>query len=148
MSNVYTAFETSQDLELNGILVDYGTFRWRIARAGGANRKFASMLDRKLRPHRRAINAGVFDEDSAARIMAECFAETVVKGWDSKLTDETGEERWEPVMIGKAGERLEFTRENVVKVLLDLPALFEDLRAQSQEISNFLAAEREEAGKA
>ena len=134
MSTVYQAFETSKDLEQAGIVVDYGAFKFTIARAGGANRKFSNLLDRKLRPHRRAIQAGMFDDDTAQRVLAECYAEAVILGWEG-VTD-------------RDGNPLAFTRDNCVRLLLDLPGLFEDLREQAQNASNFLAAERDLAGKA
>jgi hypothetical protein len=134
MPNVYEAFETSKKLEQDGIVLDYGSFKFTIARAGGANRKFANLLDRKLRPHRRAIQAGVFDDETAQRLLAESYAEAVVLGWEG-VTD-------------RDGNPLPFNRENCVRLLTDLPSLFEDVREQAQNASNFLAADREQAGKA
>ena len=132
--SVYDAFETSKALESDGIVVDYGDFKFTLARAGGANRKFTSAVERRMRPHRRALQAGTLDPDVGDRIAAECFAEAVVLAWDG-VTD-------------RQGNPLPFTRDHCVQLLLDLPDLFADLRAQATNASNFLAAEREEVGKA
>ena len=131
--NVYAAFETSKPLESDGIAVDYGDFRFTIARAGGSNRRYLYALERKMRPHRRALAAGVLDEEVATRLLAEAYAEAVILGWDG-VTD-------------RDGNALPFTRENCVRLLLDLPELFADLREQAEAASNFLAAERDVEGK-
>ena len=82
--NPYAAFETSKSLETDGIFVDYGTFRVRVARAGGSNRRYQTLLEQKARPHRRAAALGTLDQDIADRIVAEAFAEGVIRDWESK----------------------------------------------------------------
>lgn len=150
--NPYAAFETSKDLEADGIFVDYGMFRVRIARAGGANRRYQTLLEQKGRPHRRAAQLGTLDEETADRIVAEAFAEAVVRDWQTKVVEGEGDERaerWDRfiVMPGTL-ERLDVTVPNLVRVLLAIPDLFADLREQATSVANFLAAERAEAGKA
>jgi len=132
--SVYEAFETSKSLESDGVVVDFGDFKFILARAGGSNRKFNAAVERRMRPHRRALQAGTLDPEVGDRIAAECFAEAVVLGWEG-VTD-------------RQGNPLPFTRENCVQLLLDLPDLFADLRTQATNLSNFLAAEREDMGKA
>jgi hypothetical protein len=130
----YKQFGTSEDLEVNGIWLDYGDAgRIKIARAGGANRRFATVLERKTRPYRRALDNGTIDPKVIERVMAEVFAETVILGWED--------------VIGRDGEPLPYTFDNVVQLLLDLPDLFLDIQAQAQRAALFLQANLEAAAK-
>ena len=42
MNTMFDQFETDPVLESEGIWIDYGAFRVKIARAGGANKKYLS----------------------------------------------------------------------------------------------------------
>ena len=63
----------------------------------------------------------------------ELYADTLIIGW-SGVTDE-------------AGNPLPFNRDNVVKLLTDLPELANDIQAQAVLVSNFRAEEREADAK-
>ncbi|MEE8551507.1 MAG: hypothetical protein V3T08_09680 [Gemmatimonadota bacterium] len=131
--SIYKLFATDHDLEQNGFSLEYGDAKFIIARAGGANKKFQSCIERKLRPYRSAINSGTMDTKTAEKLLAESYAEAIILAWDG-VTDEDGDE-------------LEFTKENVVKVLLDLPDLFADIQEQSQKVANYISTEAEEDAK-
>lgn len=131
--SIYKLFSTDHDLERNGFSLEYGEAKFIIARAGGANKKFQSCIERKLRPYRSAINSGTMDTKTAEKLLAESYAEAIILAWDG-VTDEDGDE-------------LEFTKENVVKVLLDLPDLFADIQEQSQKVANYISAEAGEDAK-
>lgn len=130
---IYALFTTDKDLEKEGFALEYGTATFIIARAGGANKKYQSLMERKMRPYRSAINAGTMDESTAEKLLAEAYADAVILAWDG-VTDAEGEE-------------LAFTRENVVQVLLDLPDLFRDIQEQSQRVANFIKESVEEDAK-
>lgn len=129
-------FATDVSLETEGIVVDYGNDRIRIARAGGANKKFAKLLERKTKPFRRAIAVGAFDNERSMSIMREVYAEAVVLDWEvNKGTDTIP--KWEkgidPKDAGTAGDKLlPVTPENIKKVFINLPDLFSDLQQQAQ----------------
>ena len=128
-------FATDVSLETEGIVIDYGTDRVRIARAGGANKKFAKLLERKTKPFRRAIAVGAFDNDRSMSILRDVYAEAVVLNWEvNKGTDQ--EPKWvkgiDPKDAGMTGkDLLPVTPENVKKVFLNLPDLFTDLQQQA-----------------
>lgn len=133
-------FATDKSLEQKGLVVDYGDTRVRVARAGGANQRFARVLDAKTRPLRRAIAAGSLDEERGSQILMEVFAETVVLGWETRGED--GE--WRPGIASEdageePGELLPVTAENMVRVFRHLPDFFEDLRQQAQSSALFRA---------
>jgi len=129
MSSIYETFDTDRSAEETGIKLNYGEFSITIARAGGANKRFLKMLERRLEPHQRAIQAGLMDETLARKIVAECFAECVVLGWDG--------------VTNRAGEPIAYSKDACIALLLDLPDLFEELREQAMKTSNFRRAARE-----
>jgi len=129
----YAMFATSTEIERGGVLLDYGAFKIRIARAGGANRKFASVLEAKLKPYRRQIQTESMDDEVATRLIIEAYAESVVIDWEG--------------VVDGAGTPLPFAKENVIKLFTDLPDLFRDVQEQATKASLFRAAEVEEDEK-
>lgn len=133
MTSPYKMFKTDEVLETKGIVQDFGDFKITIARAGGANKKFAKASEEKFRPHRRALEAGLMSEELTTKILAEVFADSVILGWEN-VTDENG-------------QPMEFTRENVIKLLTDLPELFTDIRAQATKLALYRRDDTEAAVK-
>jgi len=131
-----TQFATNTSLENEGIVIDYGNDRVKIARAGGANKKFAKLLERLTKPFRRAIAVGAFDDDRAMGLLQTVYAKTVILGWEvNQGTD--ANPKWvkgiDPKDAGQSGkELLKVTPENVMRVFKHLPDLFIDLQQQAQ----------------
>ncbi len=124
--SIYEVFDTNPDEEVSGIWIDYGPFKFLIARAGGANRAFASTIERKMRPHRAAVASGAMDEKVAERLLAEAYADSILLKWEG-VTD-------------RQGGNLPFNKKNAVALLLDVPELFKALRAEAELLANFLQA--------
>ncbi len=129
-------FATDAAMETKGIVIDYGMDRVRIARAGGANKKYEKLLEKKTQHIRRALSVGAIGSEQSMAIMREVFAETVVLGWEVNKGTETVP-KWErgidPVDAGEAaGRLLPVTIENIKKVFIKLPDLFIDLQQQAQ----------------
>jgi len=149
-------FATDKRLEKEGILLNYGTDRIRAARAGGANKKFAKVLEAKTRSIRRALAVGAVDNDRSNAILAETYAEAVILNWEHNVGS-LEEPEWkvgiDPEDAGKnegdAGssgkELLSVTVENVKAVLLNLPDLFTDIQEQVK-TGMLFRAELNEAG--
>lgn len=134
MKGPYTMFRTDPKAEVvEGITVDYGSFKIRLIRAGGANAKFKRIMAEKLRPYRKQLEMGTMEEETAQGILCEAYADAVVVGWEG-VTDEHG-------------KALPFNRGNVLKILKDLPDLFKDLQEQASLLSNFKAENLEEEAK-
>ena len=129
-------FATDHSLETTGIIIDYGTDRVKIARAGGANKAFVRLLDIKTKPFRRAIAVGAFDNEHSLLIMREIYAEAVILDWEHNtgtLTEPKWEKGIDPKDAGMTGKGLlPVTVENVMKVFINLPDLFMDLQQQAQ----------------
>lgn len=131
MSGLYSQFETSKDVEKQGVILQYGKnskgemIEIRIARAGGANNAYSKLLEAKIKPYRRQIQNDTMDNDVAERITKEVYAKTVVLGW-------TGVE-------DRDNKPLDFTVDNCVKLFDDLPDLWSDIQAQSVNVALFRA---------
>src|SRR3990167_4970546 len=140
----YDLFRTNPSLEQEGIYLDYGKFRVRIARAGGANRQFQKVIERKTKPHRKAIQLGLMDEKVMRRLLLESYAEGVIVGWE--IPDGDG---WKSGIEDPADatKTLSYSRDNVVAVLEALPELFLDIKDRSEEVALFRDEQRDTDGK-
>lgn len=139
--SMYQQFKTDPAVEKEGIWLDYGDFRVRVARAGGANRKWQKTLERLSRPYRRAIATNTIAPETAENIMREAYAEAVITDWNVKVNGE-----WVKGIENPEGEDLlDVTKENVLTVLQNLGTLYEDIQAQAQSWALFKADIREEA---
>lgn len=136
--SLYGVFETDLDMEASGVWIDYGDFRIRIASAGQGNKNYVRYAEKKLKPVRRAIEAGAMSNDRSQGIMADIYAKTVVLDWE---TD--GKKGIE----ARNGKLLPFSIENVEKTLINLPRLFMDLQEQAGSLGNFRKEEQEEEVK-
>ena len=134
MSTMYELFATNQDMEKEGIYVDYGSFRVKIARAGGNNKAYARVLENKTKPFRRAIQMQTMDNDRAMDIIKEAYAETVVLNWEVKQEDGS----WAQGIEGPNDDLLPFEVANVVNIFTELPDLFSDIQQQANLVSLFM----------
>jgi hypothetical protein len=120
---IYKQYKTDSNVEQEGIVLEVGVnskgemATMRIARAGGANVAFAKLVEQRLKPHKRAIQTETLDKKVADAIMRDVYASTVVLGWEH-MEDEND-------------QPLEYSKENVLKVLTDLPDLWADVQATS-----------------
>lgn len=145
---MYNVFETNKEMEQNGVWVDYGDFRVLIASAGQGNKSYVSYAEKKLKPLRRALEAGAVSNERSQAAMADIYAKTVVLDWEVLTKDDmTGEPIWTSGIEQKDGSIVEFTQEAVEAVFLALPRLFLDIQEQAGSLSNFRLEELEKEGK-
>lgn len=127
--SLYGQYQTDPDLEKTGIWLDYGVnskglpTRIRIARAGGSNTTFTKLLDLKTKPYRRQIQNDTLDPNTSRRIMTEVYADGVILDWENVEDPDKN--------------NLAFTRQNVLKVLQDLPDLFADIVDAATKVALF-----------
>ncbi len=145
--SMYDTFETSADLERDGVWIDYGDFRVKIAHAGGSNKKYLNLAEAKLKPLRRAIEAGSIDRARSDKIMMEIYAKTIILGWQSQGKDDDGKDTWLDGIEGRDGELMEINEANITATFIALPKLFQDLQEMSSGIANFRTAELEDDSK-
>ena len=128
---LYQIFATDKEFEQEGITLEFGDgIKFFVARAGGSNKRFRKVFLRKYQPIKAAVEKGAISEEASRKVMAEVYAMAVVVGWEG-VTDEKGKD-------------LEFNTDNVVKVLSDLPDLFDAIRDASENYENFKVQEIEQ----
>lgn len=138
MTSTYSGFKTSKNLEQTGVYLDYGKFRVKVARAGGANKAYARLLEAKLRPFQRAIKTETIDPELAAKIMLEVFSKTVVLDWEMQVPVEgTDKLEWKRQLETIDGQLVTPNPENVAALLKELPDLFADIQEQTQKAAIF-----------
>lgn len=138
--SMYKQFESDQNAEQNGIVLDYQTFRVTVARAGGSNKKFQKTLEAVTRPYLRAIKTETIDPDKANELMIQTYADSIILGWET-LRDG----QWVRGIESKDGELLPFTKANVAATLTALPNLYDDIREQAANAVLFRLSTREAA---
>lgn len=136
---MYDVFETDENLETDGIWLDYGDFRVRIASAGQGNKKYVKYAEKALKPIRKAMQAGALSNERSIAIMSDIYAKTIVMDWETMQDGSLvkGVEQRD----GSIGP---VNPEVVKQAFLDLPNLFIDIQEQANSISNFRKAELEE----
>jgi len=130
---VYKQFKTNKHLENNGVTLQIGDSEFRVRRAGGGNRAYATTFAEKTKPFQRQVQLGTLPEDKALEIMLETYWESVMLGWEN-VTDEDD-------------NPLEYTKENFKKVMSDLPELWATLRDEAAEARNFQDQQVKEGGE-
>lgn len=139
MSNkksIYSLFGTDSSKEQQGVVIEYDDLgKITIARAGGANSRYNTVIYEKMQPYRRQLQLKKNKLDDKTiklmrRLNMELFAETIVLGWEG-INDADG-------------NPIPFSKEACLKLFNDLPALFDDLLARANDLSTFQNEEIEE----
>lgn len=148
--SMYKQFETDPELERLGIILDYGDYRIKIARAGGKNKNFEKTMDRIAKPYRRALATETMDNDRAEDLMREGYAESVILHWEvvTDRDEKTGERIFTTGLDDpEGGPPLPFNKANVLAALIALPDLFADIKEQAVKSALFRKTVQEtEAG--
>ncbi|MBW2636057.1 MAG: hypothetical protein JRC86_00780 [Deltaproteobacteria bacterium] len=135
-------FKTANALETHGIDIEYGeSLQIKVARAGGANKKFTKTLTRLTKVHRAAIAHGIITDEVADGIVLQAYAETVILNWSGVMKDILTDDD------ADAETALECTVENIIAVMKALPDLFADIQKVSQELATFRAETMEQDAK-
>lgn len=125
MPSLYDQFQTSEDLEVSGVILEYvdSGVEIRVARAGGANKKYLKALERVTKRFRVQIRTDNFGLEHQKLVMQEVYAETVVLGWKG--------------VKDRDDKDMPFSKENCLKLFRDLPALWEDVSEQATSLALF-----------
>lgn len=127
-------FETDKKVEREGVIVEYAPgVEIKIARAGGANKKFAKVMQRLARPHRRAIQTDSIDEDTLTAMFITAYASTIILSWKGITKDLITHDD------ADAKEELDFSLENIEAVLHAQLNLFADIQKTADNIAIFRA---------
>lgn len=132
---MYAQFKTDAILETKGVEIDYGTHRVTIARAGGANKKYARVLEQKTKPYRRAIATETLPDDRGMELLQETYAEAIILNWETKVNGKFVRGIEPPP--GEDSKLLPVTPANIVMTFKKLPELFIDLQTQAGRVAIF-----------
>lgn len=130
---VFDVFETDAQREVEGVEFEYmGMFTVVIARAGGANKRYATALEEATKPHRRALQLNVPGMNKKAEeIMQDVYANTVVLNIYGDAIGRKKSDAFDPE-IAKA-------------LFKQLPAFFQEVKDQAESIALFRRETREAA---
>lgn len=135
-------FETKPEIETQGVIVEYAPgVEIRIARAGGANKKFAKVLSRLSKPYRRAIQTNTIDEQILTGLFIKAYAAGIILGWTGITRDLITHNDED------SDQELEFNQENVEALLQEQPNLFLDIQQTADNIAIFRSEVLEEDSK-
>jgi hypothetical protein len=139
-SSIFKMFGTDVAREKTGVWNDYGDIRFLVARAGGSNIAFSEAYKAKVRPFRHQIDRGTLSKTDDDNIMAELYAETVIKSVEIK----DDKAMWVRGLPTPNGEVVSYSVAGVKQLLLELPDLFRDIRECATDTQKYLK-EAEEA---
>lgn len=127
-------FETDKNVEREGVILEYSPgVEVKIARAGGANKKFAKIMTKLARPYRRAIQTNSISEEILTGMFITAYAKTIILSWKGFTKDLITHDD------ADANTPLDFNQENIEAVLREQPDLFQDIQTSSENIALFRA---------
>lgn len=133
MSNPYEMFETDKTKVEEGVILDFGPFEIKISRAGRGNRNFQKIAEKKLQAYEKPIQNKTITEEQMTEVMAEIYADAVILGWKN--------------VKDRQGKPMPYNRANVIKLLMDLPDLFAQIRDYATDLHNFKLEQTKEVAK-
>ena len=143
----HSMFATDPVLEVDGVEVTYDDIRFLIARAGGANKEFAKVFNALTKPYERQIRNNTLSETKGRNLMAQAYAQTIVRRVDSAKLGKDGnvdlDKNGDPVgwdlgvFRDVNGKSHDATPDLIKDVLLDYPDLFLDLQDISRQAANY-----------
>lgn len=134
MKGLYAAFGTDRKAELEGVWRDLGVVNedntkpgFLLARMSRNNTNYWAKVEAVAKEYKTEINLDIFTDAAAHQPMLEIFVDTILLGWRH--------------VVDKAGKPIEYSRDNAIKLLTDLPDLYELLREWASKISSFRDAD-------
>lgn len=129
--SLYAKFKTNVDTETQGIEIalvgaenaDKTVPTFLLSRMGGSNKAYSKALEKGTKPFRRQNQMGMLPEEVIRPIVRKAFCETVLKGWRNVF-----DENEKP---------FPYSQQNALKLMEDLPDVYEILQQEAMDISNF-----------
>lgn len=145
MEGFESLFETDASAEASGKWVQIGNAEYLLARAGGANTRYAKEMAAVLRPHQRRIQLGQMTPEEGAKLAVGPFVNTVLLNWRMKNPADKADDA-QPVegsLFDKAGNAVLYSKAKAKEVLLKFQDLFAALQEQSSNIANYTPEDAE-----
>lgn len=128
-------YGSDSTLERDGIPLKRGRMTFLIARSGGGNLRYTKVLTAKTKPHRRTLQMAAKNMDERSlrllqRLQMETFAEACMLGWEHEI-------HGKGKAVDKTGKILDFSVANCMLLFDQMPALFDDLASEADNIAAF-----------
>lgn len=149
MPGLFSEFLTDKTLEVEGREFVYTAgdgdplFKVRLARVGGANKKYDQVRERVTSPYRRLKT---LTDEMQSQIAYEVFAEAIVVPNTWETYDRTTKS-YKPGIEQADGLVLPATVENIIATVKKLPDLYAMLLGEALNIDNYKAVALEEDAK-
>lgn len=128
-------YATDADREASeGVWLKFpGNRRFRVLRAGGANKKFGRVFSRVIKPYKRQIDRNTLDPETSDDLMLQVYLEAVILDWDG-FKDVKGRE-------------IPYSPEAARAFLKQFPEVFTDIVNFASEAATFQEREVTEAAE-
>lgn len=133
MNSLYQLYGNDKASEVqHGIELRFANAKFFVRRAGGANQKYNQELRRLTRPLRKQIQIDILEDNAYDELNKKAYFRAVVIGWED-VRDEMG-------------NYMEFNEGNWIKLMTDLPDLWDAIQDACTKLSNFRAEDIKEDG--
>jgi hypothetical protein len=141
MSGLFKAYKTDSAAETDGVNIEFfdaqnedGTIpTFKVSRLGKTNKKYTKALEVATRPPSRQIELGVLKTEVSEKIFLDVFCSTILIGWSNVMDED--------------GNPIKYSKDNAIKLMTDLPDLYERIQNESAIASNFRDASLEAESK-
>jgi len=147
--SLQSLFGTDKSKEIEGTWIDVtvnddGTdCGFKVSRMSVHNRRFAAAIAKRQKKY--GVKLKTMGQEKNQSDMIEVFVETVLVNWQNVVDFREGAQ--DNVVKGEPSVKIEYSRENAIWLLNQLPDLFELLVNESTELTNFQAEDDEEKVK-
>jgi hypothetical protein len=133
-TSLYQQYGNDKAAEVeHGIELRFADAKFFVRRAGGANQKYNQELRRLTRPLRKQIQIDVLEDNAYDELNKKAYFRAVVIGWEN--------------VNDADGNYITFSEANFVKLMTDLPDLWDALQDACTRLSNFRAEEIRQDGE-
>lgn len=129
MSKMYKMFGVNSEKENDGIWIqiDLGdeekAWRFKLSRQSKQNKEYMKVLEKSIKPYRKALELKILDKKVAERVYKEVFVKSILLDWENVCDED--------------GQPLDFNFENAMILFEKLPYLYDQLEEDAQNASNF-----------
>lgn len=131
--------KTNTRLETEGVTMQLDNTRVLLARAGGSNQKYNSLMSKWLKDNRRAVELDAYSNEKFRNELAEFYADAIVLNWETEI-ERDGEKVW---IVGIEGEEenttVPFTRDNVVSYFNEVPDFLNECKLFAENLGHYRA---------
>jgi hypothetical protein len=118
-------------------------FAYTVKRAHSGNKKYSRAMQNALKPYRRQMDADEADDALIRGPLVAVYCDLMLTRWE---TCQDGV--WaEGIENEEGGELLPANRDNLYKMLMDLPEIFDQIREDSTKAAFYRVTHREEDAK-